>query len=132
MFQLKFKKLFQNFIEQHMLKQIKVYFYVIKFQKHNLFHIYILIINYFINNVISINIDDIVSIEIFKTFIVEFSKHVKQLYDIVIINIIHKNCTIEIQCKNFKNECIKRFSKTLQFKSNLNYSSNYLFYLHRE
>ena len=78
-----------------MLKQIKIYFYVIKFQKRNFFHVYIFIINYFINDVILINVNNVVSIEIFKKFIVDFSKHVKRLYDIMIINIIYKNCTIE-------------------------------------
>ena len=78
-----------------MLKQIKIYFYVIEFQKRDFFYIYILIINYFINNVILINVNNVVLIKILKEFIVKFSKHVKRLYNIVIINIIHKNCTIK-------------------------------------
>ena len=78
-----------------MLKQIKIYFYVIKFQKRDFFYAYIFTINHFINNVILTNIDNVVSIEISEKIVVNFSKHVKRLYDIVIINIIHKNCTIE-------------------------------------
>ena len=132
MFQLKFKKLFRDFIERHMLKQIKIHFYVIEFQKRNFFHVYIFIINYFINDVILINVNNVVSIEISEKIVVNFSEHVKRLYDIVIINIIHKNCTIETQYKNSKNEYIKRFSKLLQLESNFNYLLSYLFYLHRE
>ena len=113
-----------------MLKQIKIYFYVIEFQKRDFFYAYIFIINYLINNVTLINVNNVISIEIFEEIVVNFLKHVKRLYDIVIINIIHKNCTTEIQCKNLKNKCIKRFSKLLQFESNFNYLSNYLFYLH--
>ena len=79
-----------------MLKQIKVHFYVIEFQKRDFFYAYIFIINYFINDVILINVNDIVTIKIFKKNIVNFSKHVKRLYDIVVINIIYKNCTIKI------------------------------------
>ena len=41
---------------------------------------------------------------------------------------IHKNCKIEIQCKNVENNCIKRFSNRLQIVSNLNNFSNYLYY----
>ena len=59
-FQLKLKKLLRNFIEQHMLKQIKIYFYVIKFQKRSFFHVYIFNINYFINNVILNNVNNVV------------------------------------------------------------------------
>ena len=129
MFQLKLKKLLRDFTERHVLKQIKIHFYVIEFQKRDLSYVYILIINYFINNVISINVDNVVSTEIFEKSIIDFSEHVKRLYNIVIINMIHKNCTIETQCRDFKNECIKRFPKTLQLESNLNHSSSYSFYL---
>ena len=124
-FQLKFKKLLRDFIEQHVLKQIKIHFYVIEFQKRDFFNAYIFNINYFMNDVISINVDNVVQIQIFKKFVVNDSKHQKRLYDIVKINMIHKTCTIKTQCKNFNDECIKHFSKTIQFESNFNHSFDY-------
>ena len=78
-----------------MLKQVKVHFYVIKFQKRDLFHVYIFNINHFINDVISINVNNAVQIEIFKKPAANDSKYQKRLYNIVKINIIHKNCTIK-------------------------------------
>ena len=52
----------------------------------------------------------------------------KRLYEIVKINMIYKNCKIEIQCKNVENNCIKRFSKRLQIISNFNNFLNYSYY----
>ena len=108
-----------------MLKQIKIHFYVIEFQKRDFFHAYIFNINYFINNVILSDVDNVVQIKIFNEFAFNALKHQKRLYDIVKINIIHKNCTIKVQCKNFNNEYIKHFFKTIQFEFNFNYSLNY-------
>ena len=59
-FQLKLKKLMKNLIERHVLKKIKIHIYVIEFQKKNLFHAYILIINHSKNDVIAKNVDVVV------------------------------------------------------------------------
>ena len=130
MFQLKLKKLFRNFIDRHVLKKIKIHFYVIKFQKRDFFHVYIFIINYFINNVILTNVDDVIQTIIFEISTIDVFVHCskKRLYKIVKINMIHKNCKIEIQCKNVENNCIKRFSKRLQIVSNFNNFLNYSYY----
>ena len=58
-----------------MLKQIKTHFYVIKFQKRDFFHVYIFVINYFMNDVILIDVDNVVQIEIFKKLVVNVLKH---------------------------------------------------------
>ena len=108
-----------------MLKQIKAHFYIIEFQNRDFFYVYILVINYFINDVISIDVNNAVQAEIFKKFVVNASKHQKRLYDIVKINVIHKNCTIKIQCKNSNDEYIKHFFKIIQFELNFNYLSSY-------
>ena len=96
-----------------MLKKIKIYFYVIKFQKRDFFYVYIFIINYFINDVILTNVDDVIQTIIFEISTIDVFIHYskKRLYEIVKINMIYKNCKIEIQCKNVENNCIKRFSK---------------------
>ena len=113
-----------------MLKKIKIYFYVIKFQKRDFFYVYIFIINYFINDVILTNVDDVIQTIIFEISTIDVFIHYskKRLYEIVKINMIYKNCKIEIQCKNVENNCIKRFSKQLQIVSNFNNFSNYLYY----
>ena len=105
-----------------MLKKIKIHFYVIEFQKRDFFYVYIFIINYFINDVILTNVDDVIQTIIFEISIIDAFAHCskKRLYEIVKINMIHKNYKIEIQCKNVKNNCIKRFSKQLQIVLNFN------------
>ena len=130
MFQLKLKKLFRNFIDRHMLKKVKAHFYVIEFQKRDFFHAHIFIINHFMNDVTSTNVDDVIQTIIFEISAVDAFAHCskKRLYEIVKINMIHKNCKIEAQCKNAENNYIKRFSKRLQIVSNLNNSSNYSYY----
>ena len=130
MFQLKLKKLFRNFTDRHVLKKIKTHFYVIKFQKRDFFHAHIFIINHFMNDVILTNVDDVIQAIIFKVSTIDVFAHCskKRLYEIVKINMIHKNCKIETQCKNAENNCIKRFSKRLQIVSNLNNFSNYSYY----
>ena len=129
-FQLKLKKLFRNFIDRHVLKKVKVHFYVIKFQKRDFFHVYIFIINHFMNDVISTNVDDVIQTIIFEISAIDAFAHCskKRLYEIVKINMIHKNCKIEVQCKNAENNCIKRFSKRLQTVSNFNDFLNYSYY----
>ena len=130
MFQLKLKELFRDFTDRHVLKKIKTHFYVIKFQKRDFFHVYIFIINHFMNGVISTNVNDVIQTIIFEFSAIDVFVHCskKRLYEIVKINMIHKNCKIEIQCKNAENNCIKRFSKRLQIVSNLNNFSNYSYY----
>ena len=129
-FQLKLKKLFRNFTNQYMLKKVKTHFYVIEFQKRDFFHAHILIINHFMNDVISTNVDDVIQTIIFQISAANASAHCskRRLYEIVKINVIHKNCKIETQCKNVENNCIKRFSKRLQVVSNFNNSSSYSYY----
>ena len=39
-FQLKLKKFMKNFIEKHVLSEMKTHIYVIEFQKRNLFYVY--------------------------------------------------------------------------------------------
>ena len=58
-----------------MLKQIKIYFYVIEFQKRDFFYVYIFSINHFMNGVISNNVDNVVQIEIFNEFVFNALKH---------------------------------------------------------
>ena len=130
MFQLKLKKLFRDFTDRHMLRKVKAHFYVIEFQKRDLFHAHILIINHFMNGVISANVADVIQTIIFEISAVDAFAHCskKRLYEIVKINMIHKNCKIEAQCKNAENNCIKRFSKRLQTVSNFNDFSDYSYY----
>ena len=82
------------------------------------------------NDVISTNVDDVIQTIIFEISAIDAFAHCskKRLYEIVKINMIHKNCKIETQCKNAENNCIKRFSKRLQIVSNLNDFSNYSYY----
>ena len=98
MFQLKLKKLFRNFTDRHVLKKIKTHFYVIKFQKRDFFHVYIFIINHFMNDVTLANVDNVIQAIIFEIPAIDASVHCskKRLYEIVKINMIHKNCKIEI------------------------------------
>ena len=82
------------------------------------------------NDVISTNVDNVIQTIIFEISTIDVFVHCskKRLYEIVKINMIHKNCKIETQCKNVENNCIKRFSKRLQIVSNFNNFSNYSYY----
>ena len=82
------------------------------------------------NDVILTNVDNVIQTIIFEISAIDAFVHCskKRLYEIVKINIIHKNCKIEIQCKNSENNCIKRFSKQLQIVSNFNDFLNYSYY----
>ena len=82
------------------------------------------------NNVILTNVDDVIQTIIFEISTIDVFVHCskKRLYEIVKIKIIHKNCKIEIQCKNAENNCIKRFLKQLQIVSNFNNFSSYSYY----
>ena len=80
------------------------------------------------NKVTLIDVNNVVQIKIFKKLVVNVSKYQKRLYDIVKINIIHKNCTIKTQCKDFNDKYIKHFLKIIQLELNFNYSSSYFRY----
>ena len=80
-----------------MLGQVKAHSYVIEFQKRGLPYAYILIINYSMDGVTSANVDNAVSAEIPEEATANSPEHVKRLYDIVVTNMIHKNCTTGAQ-----------------------------------
>ena len=81
----------RNLIERHVFDQMIVHTYVIEFQKRNLFHVHILIIVHFNDDIIKNNINNVVQI-----IISNFEKNLK-LYELIIKHMIHKNC------KNVKN-----------------------------
>ena len=107
-----------------MLNVIKIYIYVIEFQKRKLFYVHILIIIISKNDINLNNVNNVV-----KTIIFNLNKN-KKLYDLIIKNIIHKNYlkNINVVCYNEKNNCNKYFSKLLNSIINLNYCLNYLLY----
>ena len=108
-FQFKFKKLMKNFIERHVLEKMKTHIYVIEFQKRNLFHAHILLINHSKNDVIAINIDVVVQI------IISNSIAKSKFYKLMTKHMIHKNCKnkIDVICHDKNDNCIKRFSKSM-------------------
>ena len=115
-FQLKLKKLLRDFIERHVLDEVKIYTYVIKFQKKNLFHVHILIINHFLNEVTNDNIDVVVKIVISlmsKDYVTNSKFKKTRLYDLMTSHMIHKNCfkIKNVVCHDKNDICIKRFSK---------------------
>ena len=120
-FQLKLKKLMKNFTKNHVLSETKTHIYVIEFQKRDLFHVYILIIAHFENDVNSKNVDKIV-----KTIIFDSKKN-RKFYDLIFKHMIHKNClkNANVVCHDEKNNCIKYFFKSLCEKIDLNDFSNY-------
>ena len=133
-FQLKLKKLFRDFIERHVLEKIKIYIYIIEFQKRDLFYTYILIINYFRDDVKKGNLSYVVQVVIFSRFFLLFRDVVEilkqRLYRLVIKYIIYYNC-FEIEKTiyyNKENECSKRFSKSIYLELVINYFSNYSLY----
>ena len=109
MFQLKLKKLLRDFIERYVMKIMIAHIYVIEFQKRNLSHVHIFLIANSRNEFDENNIDDVVHAIIFfkKTF--EFNVERKILYELMIDQMIHKNCK-KIKkkfCYDFENRCIK-------------------------
>ena len=107
-----------------MLKKTKTHIYVIKFQKRDLFYIYILIIAVFENDINITNIDKIV-----KTIISNLKKN-KKLYNLIFKHIIHKNCLKNANAVyyNKNNNYINFFFKLLNEIIDLNYFLNYLVY----
>ena len=108
-FQFKFKKLMKNFIERHVFEKMKIHIYVIEFQKRNLFHAHILLINYSKNDVIAINVDVVVQIIILNSIAKS------SLYKSMTKQLIYKNCKnkIDVICHDKNDNCIKRFSKSM-------------------
>ena len=87
-------------------------------------YVYILIIVISKNDVNLNNVDDAI-----KTMIFDLNKN-KELYDLIIKNIIHKNClkNVNVVCYDEKNNYSKFFSKSLNSIINLNYCLNYSLY----
>ena len=123
-FQLKLRKLMKNLIERHVLDEMKIHIYVIEFQKRDLSHAHILIIVVSKNDVNSDNVDDAM-----KTLISNSNVN-KEFYDLIIKNMIHKNClnNVNVVCHDEKNNCIKFFSKSLSEIIDLNHRSDYSLY----
>ena len=109
MFQLKFKKFLRDFIERHVMKIINAHIYVIEFQKKNLSHVHIFFIANFRNEFDENNIDDVVHAIIFFKKISKFDAKRKTFYELIVEQMIHKNCKkIEKTfCYDFENKCIK-------------------------
>ena len=123
-FQLKLRELMKNLTERHVLNEMKTHTYVIEFQKRNLPHVHILIIVASKNDVNSNNADDAM-----KTVIPDPAVN-KELYDLIIKNMIHKNClrNANAVCHDEKNNCIKFFPKPLSEITDLNHRSSYSLY----
>ena len=116
-FQLKLKKLMKNLIKKHVLREIKIHIYVIEFQKRNLFHVHILIINHSKNDVTATNVDVVVQI-IISDKIENFD-----FYKLMTKHMIHKNCKdkIDVICHDKNDQCTKRFLKQMINVTNLNH-----------
>ena len=102
-----------------------------KISKQNLFHVHILIINHFLNEIINDNMSFVVKIVISsmsKIYDFENSKIKKQrLYKLMTSHIIHKNCykIKDVVYYEKNNVCIKRFFKSQRNITNINDSFNY-------
>ena len=127
---IKIKKKIRNFIERYVFNEIKTHTYVIKFQKRNLFRVYILIINHFLNEITNDNVDvvDKIVISLMSKNYVTNSKFKKtRLYDLMTSHMIHKNCfkIKNVVCHDKNDICIKRFFKSQRNITNLNHSFDY-------
>ena len=113
-----------------MLDEIKIHIYVIEFQKRNLFHAHLLIINHFLNEVTNDNVNVVVKIVIslISNDYITNSKFKKtRLYDLMTSHIIHKNC-FKIKnaiCHDKNDVCIKRFFKSQRNIIDFNHSFDY-------
>ena len=127
MFQSKLKELIRDLIERHVLKEIKIYVYVIEFQKRDLFHAHILIINHFRDEITKVNVNQIVQTMIFFKFENEVFDEKRRLYELITTHMIHKNCwkIKNVVCHDKNDNCIKSFSKSICNKTNLNHFSSY-------
>ena len=72
-------------IERYVLEKMKTHIYVIKFQKRDLSHAYILIIAHLDDNITQDNIDDVVQVMISNR------EEDSMLYELITKHIIHKN-----------------------------------------
>ena len=107
-----------------MLKKTKAYIYVIKFQKRDLFYIYILIIAAFKNNINIANADKIIKTIIFN------SKKNKKFYDLIFKHIVYKNClkNTNVVYYNENDNCIKFFFKSFNKIIDLNHFLDHSIY----
>ena len=92
MFQLKFKKFLRDFIKRYVMKIINAHIYVIEFQQKKLSHVHIFFIVNFRNEFDTNNIDDVVHAIIFFKKMFEFNAKRKTFYELIVEQIIHKNC----------------------------------------
>ena len=123
-FQLKLRELMKDLTERHVLGEMKAHTYVIEFQKRGLPHAHILIIAAPEDGVNSDNADDAV-----KALIPDPDVD-RELYDLVIKNMIHKNClgNANAVCHDEKGNCTKFFPKPLSEITDLNHRSGYPLY----
>ena len=108
------------------MKVINAHIYVIEFQKRNLSHVHILLIANSRDEFDENNIDDAIHAIILFKEIFEFNTLRKTLYELIVEQMIHKNCKkIEkALCHDFENRCIKWFLKKKLMMTNLCHHSD--------
>ena len=125
-FQLKFKKFLRDFIERHVMRIINAHIYVIEFQKRDLSHAHILLIANSRDEFDENNIDDVVHAMIFSKKLFEFNAKRKILYELIVEQMIYKNCkkVEKAFCHDFESKCIKWFLKKKLMMTKLCHHSN--------
>ena len=108
-FQLKLRKLLRDLTERHVMGVINAHIYVIEFQKRGLPHVHILLIADPRDGFDEDNIDDVVHAVISPKEVSELNAIRKTLYELVVDQMIHKNCkrAKKAPCHDSENRCTK-------------------------